>query len=186
MCADGDKRRTGLGLWNDPSWHQNGMVGRSRFETNRSPRNPGAVSGRSAPHSSICRGVGLSDVIARFAEITHLTAGLIRKPASLFRTRIFGRKKRSGADRGRKDRPCAIVLAVDHPDPNADRRKQVEVAPITHRRPDDPNVAVDVPLRVKEHPRSDSERFWVILGEGQYIHLAWLRPAPDQERSEPG
>jgi hypothetical protein len=32
-----------------------------------------------------------------------------------------------GQTEGRKDRPCAIVLAVDHPDPQADGRKQVAV-----------------------------------------------------------
>jgi len=37
-----------------------------------------------------------------------------------------------GQTEGRKDWPCAIVLAVDDPDPKADGRTQVAVAPITH------------------------------------------------------
>jgi hypothetical protein len=45
---------------------------------------------------------------------------------------------------GRKDRPCAIVLAVDHPDLEAGGHKQVAVAPITHSPPQDMNVAADV------------------------------------------
>ena len=39
------------------------------------------------------------------------------------------------------------------------------VAPITHSPPHDPNVAVEIPLRVKEHLGLDSERSWVILEE---------------------
>jgi hypothetical protein len=62
-----------------------------------------------------------------------------------------------GQTEGRKDRPCAIVLAVDDPDPKADGRTQVAVAPITHSPPHDPNVAVEIPLRVKEHLGLDSE-----------------------------
>jgi hypothetical protein len=41
----------------------------------------------------------------------------------------------------------------------------VAVAPITHSPPHDPNVAVEIPLRVKEHLGLDSERSWVILEE---------------------
>src|SRR5262249_7263779 len=70
-----------------------------------------------------------------------------------------------GLVEGRKDRPCAIVLAIDHPDPDADGRTQVAVAPITHSPPRDPNVAVEIPLRVKEHLGLDSARSWVVLDE---------------------
>lgn len=49
---------------------------------------------------------------------------------------------------GRKDRPCAIILSVDVPDPRANGRKQVAVAPITHTPPRDPNVAVEFPPRI--------------------------------------
>jgi hypothetical protein len=53
-------------------------------------------------------------------------------PASLFRTHIFGKNEEGrGQTEGRKDRPCAVVLAVDDPDPKADGRKQGAVAPIT-------------------------------------------------------
>ena len=51
-----------------------------------------------------------------------------------------------GQTEGRKDRPCAIVLAVDDSDPKADGRKQVAVAPITQSPPHDPNVTVEIPL----------------------------------------
>ena len=51
------------------------------------------------------------------------------------------------------------------PDPKADGRTQVAVAPITHSPPHDPNIAIEIPLRVKEHLGLDSERSWVILEE---------------------
>lgn len=70
-----------------------------------------------------------------------------------------------GQIEGRKDRPCAIVLAVDHPSPQAVGRKQIAVAPITHTSPHDPASAVEIPLRIKEHLGLDSERSWVILNE---------------------
>jgi len=44
----------------------------------------------------------------------------------------------------------------------------VAVAPITHTSGGlVPNVAVEIPLRVKEHLRLDSERSWVILEESR-------------------
>jgi hypothetical protein len=70
-----------------------------------------------------------------------------------------------GQTEGRKDRPCAIVLVVDHPDPRTEGRKRVVVAPITHTAPHDLDVAVEIPLRVKEHLGLDSDPSWVILEE---------------------
>jgi hypothetical protein len=64
-----------------------------------------------------------------------------------------------------KDRPCAIILAIEEPGSNTAQRKQVAVVPITHSPPHDMSVAVEIPLRVKEHLRLDSERSWVILNE---------------------
>jgi hypothetical protein len=78
---------------------------------------------------------------------------------------LWKEEEERGRTEGRKDRPCAIVLAVDDPDPKADGRTQVAVAPITHSLPHDPKVAVEIPLRVKEHLGLDSERSWVILEE---------------------
>lgn len=67
-----------------------------------------------------------------------------------------------GQVEGRKDRPCAIVVAVDEPDPSGGTRKQVAVAPITHTPPHDPSVAIEIPARVKEHLGLDAERSWVV------------------------
>jgi len=78
---------------------------------------------------------------------------------------LWKEEEERGLAEGRKDRPCAIVLAVDHPDPEAGGHKQVAVAPITHPPPQDMNVAVEIPPRVKQHLGFDSERSWVILDE---------------------
>jgi hypothetical protein len=72
---------------------------------------------------------------------------LRRNPTSLFRTHnLWKDEEERGQTEGRKDRPCAIVLAVDDPDPKADGRKQVAVAPTAHSLPRDPSVAVEIPL----------------------------------------
>jgi hypothetical protein len=78
---------------------------------------------------------------------------------------LWKEEEERGQVEGRKDRPCAIVLAVDHPDPNAGGLKRVAVAPITHVPPNDPNVAVEIPARVKEYLGLDSDRSWVVLEE---------------------
>lgn len=68
----------------------------------------------------------------------------------------------AGVVEGRKDRPCAIVIACDLGD---EPRKQVAVVPITHTPPHDPSVAVEIPWRVKEHLRLDGERSWIVINE---------------------
>jgi hypothetical protein len=68
----------------------------------------------------------------------------------------------AGLAEGRKNRPCAIVLVV-----RRDRGSGplVTVAPITHRPPDDPSVAAEIPQAVKRHLRLDGERSWVVLDD---------------------
>lgn len=78
---------------------------------------------------------------------------------------LWKEDEEQGLVEGRKDRPCAIVVAIDLPPPEPGGRKQVAVAPITHSPPDDPSVAVEIPLRVKQHLGLDDERSWVILEE---------------------
>ena len=77
---------------------------------------------------------------------------------------LWKEEEEQGLVEGRKDRPCAIVLTIDVPAAESNRRKQVIVAPITHS-PPHPNVAVEIPPRVKEHLGLDGERSWVILDE---------------------
>lgn len=78
---------------------------------------------------------------------------------------LWREEAKRGQVEGRKDLPCAIVLAVDHPDSRAAARKQVAVAPITHTPPLDPTIAVEIPLRIKEHLGLNSDRSWIILNE---------------------
>lgn len=78
---------------------------------------------------------------------------------------LWKEEEERGQVEGRKDRPCAIILAIDHPDQTLGGRKQVAVVPITHSPPDDPDVAIEIPFRVKQHLGLDSDRSWVVLDE---------------------
>jgi hypothetical protein len=68
----------------------------------------------------------------------------------------------AGLVEGRKNRPCAIVLVSQRTEGGP---PTVTVAPITHRAPHDPSVAVELPQGVKRHLRLDSERSWIILDD---------------------
>jgi hypothetical protein len=78
---------------------------------------------------------------------------------------LWSEELEKGQTEGRKDRPCAIILAVEHTEPDGNKRKRVAVAPITHSPPSDPNTAIEIPLRVKQYLRLDSERSWIVLDE---------------------
>jgi PemK-like, MazF-like toxin of type II toxin-antitoxin system len=68
-----------------------------------------------------------------------------------------------GREEGVKDRPCVIVTAVE---PVGNGEAVVTVMPITHREPDDPAKAVEIPLATKQRLGLDAERSWVIVNEG--------------------
>ncbi len=76
---------------------------------------------------------------------------------------LWSDEAEQGRVEGRKDRPCAIVVAVETPGPVP--RKRVAVVPITHAQPSDARVAVEIPPRVKEHLGLDGERSWALLDE---------------------
>lgn len=86
-----------------------------------------------------------------------------------------------GLVEGRKDRPCAIIIAIEHPEKAGHR--QVAVVPITHAPPHDPNAAIEIPRRVKEHLGLDDERSWIVLDE--FNVFTWpgfdLRPIKDRD-----
>jgi hypothetical protein len=65
-----------------------------------------------------------------------------------------------GAEEGRKDRPCAIVLAAT--DDEGDM--VVYVVPITHRQPQDVR-AVAMPASVKRRLGLDDAPFWIVTSE---------------------
>jgi hypothetical protein len=69
----------------------------------------------------------------------------------------------SGREEGRKNRPAVIVLAAER---LSDGAIIVTVLPITHRAPDDPAAAVEIPLAVKRLLGLDHERSWIVVSEG--------------------
>ncbi len=82
----------------------------------------------------------------------------------------------SGAEEGRKNRPCVIVIAVEKQDANI----VVTVVPITHLKPKGDSLGIEMPPRVKQHLGLDSEKSWVIISEAnQFIWPGYdLRPIP--------
>lgn len=76
---------------------------------------------------------------------------------------LWAEESEQGLVEGRKNRPCAIVLAIDTP--KEGRGPQVAVVPITHTPPRDLSVALEIPPRVKAHLGLDLERSWIILDE---------------------
>jgi hypothetical protein len=84
-----------------------------------------------------------------------------------------------GREEGQKDRPCAIIAAVRSDATGATR---VLVLPVTHTPPENPDLAVEIPPRVKKRLRLDTERSWVIVSE--WNEFAW--PGPDLRRAPGG
>jgi hypothetical protein len=88
---------------------------------------------------------------------------------------LWHHEHRAGHEEGVKDRPCVIVLAVQHPD---GINTIVSVAPVTRSPPGNPAAAFELPTTVKRHLGLDAERSWVILDEVN--EFAWpgfdLRP----------
>ncbi len=85
----------------------------------------------------------------------------------------------AGLEEGRKDRPCAIVLAVND---DEDSRRQVWVLPVTHTPPDDPNEAIEIPPVVKTRLGLDADRSWIVITEWN----AFRWPGPDLRRAPGG
>jgi hypothetical protein len=69
----------------------------------------------------------------------------------------------AGHEEGRKDRPAVIVLAARKTDGDY---QEVTVLPVTHRPPDEPAWAVEIPAPVKRHLGLDAGRSWVVVSEG--------------------
>jgi hypothetical protein len=94
---------------------------------------------------------------------------------------LWSDEAEQGQVEGRKDRPCAIVVAIETSEPKS--RKRVAVVPITHTPPHDPRVAIEIPPRVKEYLGLDGERSWVVLNE--FNVFTWpgydLRPIRGKE-----
>lgn len=90
----------------------------------------------------------------------------------------------AGQEEGRKDRPSVIVLTAV----NDSGSTVVTVMPITHRPPDDPGWAVEIPPPVKRHLGLDDARSWIVVAEGN--RFLWpgfdLRKASDADRYDYG
>ncbi len=90
---------------------------------------------------------------------------------------LWHHEHEAGREEGRKNRPCVLVLALEHPD---DHTTIVTVLPITHVTPADPALAIELPQAVKDHLGLDTGRSWVLLHEGN--EFAWpgydLHPLP--------
>ena len=95
---------------------------------------------------------------------------------------LWHREHRAGREEGVKDRPCVITLAVERRESHA---TWVRVAAITHRQPEDPALAFELPPAVKRHLGPDDKRSWVVLYEVN--EFEWpgydLRPIPHRRGS---
>jgi hypothetical protein len=76
-----------------------------------------------------------------------------------------------GREEGLKDRPCAIVFAVE----DAGDRPVVVVVPVTHTPPIDPAHAMEIPQATKARLGLDDDRSWIMLDESNTFR--W--PGPD-------
>jgi hypothetical protein len=98
---------------------------------------------------------------------------------------LWSREAKAGETSGRKDRPCAIVVAVPR-DEFGDTR--VVVVPVTHVAPKDPAAAIELPAAVKAALGLDAETSFVCLDELNLF--SWpgydLRPIAGTDRIDYG
>jgi hypothetical protein len=78
---------------------------------------------------------------------------------------------RKGLEEGRKDRPCAVVYAVE----TKNGKSRVYVLPISHTRPTESENGIEVLPQWKRHLRLDDRAQWIITTE--LNHFEW--PGPD-------
>jgi hypothetical protein len=88
---------------------------------------------------------------------------------------------RVGKEEGRKNRPTVIVLSSLR---GKDGATYVIVLPITHSAPGDPQSAIEIPPRVKQHLGLDDSRSWIVVAEGNgFIWPGYdLRKAPGTDQ----
>ncbi len=84
---------------------------------------------------------------------------------------LWAREQKQGADEGRKNRPCAIVMARQV----FESREIVTVVPITHTPPTDTADAVAMPPQLKAYLGLDEQPSWVVVTETN----DFLWPGPD-------
>ena len=74
---------------------------------------------------------------------------------------LWRNEYKTGKLEGLKNRPCAVIIVIE----NNEAEQIVTVAPITHSAPQDINVAIEIPSKVKHHLGLDGERSWIILDD---------------------
>ena len=84
---------------------------------------------------------------------------------------LWRREAEAGQEEGRKDWPCAIILAVAGQGDGA----RVIVVPVTHSEPTPPDEGIEIPLATKTRLGLDSGRSWIIVSEAN--DFRW--PGPD-------
>ena len=101
------------------------------------------------------------------------TAGLVIRYAFLWRDEAA-----RGLEEGAKDRPCAVILVTED-DPEG---PIVTVLPITHAKPGDPSLAVELPATTKRRLGLDDRRSWIVVSDAN--RFIW--PGPDLRFARPG
>jgi hypothetical protein len=91
---------------------------------------------------------------------------------------LWREQAEQGQEEGEKDRPCAVLLATTTEDGDT----VVLALPITHRPPERPELAVEIPLRTKHRLGLDDDRSWIIVSEAN--RFVW--PGPDLRPRTPG
>jgi|SRR5579875_654997 hypothetical protein len=99
--------------------------------------------------------------------------GLVIRYSYLWRSEFL-----AGREEGVKDRPCAIVAAIQE-EPGGEQR--ILVLPITHSKPLRLECAIEIPPAIKRHLGLDEEQSWIVLNESN--EFIW--PGPDL-RMTPG
>ncbi len=95
---------------------------------------------------------------------------------------LWKQEANAGAEEGRKDRPCAVVLTTKS---TATDDVIVSVAPITHTPPSDESVAVEIPASTKRSLGLDDERSWIVINEVNIFRWPGpdIRPVPGSKPS---
>lgn len=84
---------------------------------------------------------------------------------------LWKREAEAGRDEGVKDRPCAVVVAIE----GETDRTRVLVLPVTHAPPQPPDEGIELPQPTKLRLGLDSERSWIMVSEAN--DFIW--PGPD-------
>jgi len=84
---------------------------------------------------------------------------------------LWKREADAGREEGVKDRPCAVVIAIE----GRAGQSRVIVLPITHSPPQPPDEGIELPHQTKTRLGLDDERSWVIVSEAN--DFVW--PGPD-------